>query len=177
MITELRVSGEILRGISANIELHSSNLQIHLHTIKNTTGLVADVNRQRSAVYAMVGKINHILNVIGQKDSKLSGLDVEMRMGDISLQSAYRAYEGAQKHLVAEILRFGEAIDAQWRRIDAVAEMSKGVPQRSKILHWLNCEVKPSLTKANDSAAAIYEEIQLIKPLEKQVIAEMKGFD
>lgn len=177
MITELRVSGEILRGISANIELHSSNLQIHLHTIKNTTGLVADVNRQRTAIKTMVGKINHIMNVLKLNDGKISGLDVDMRMGDISVKSAYRAYESAQKHLKDEILRFGGAIDAQWRRIDAVAEMSKGVPQRSKILHWLNAEVKPSLTKANDAAADIYEKVQLIAPLEQQVIAEMASFD
>ena len=50
MLIELRVSGEILSGIGANIDLHSANLRIHLQTIRNMTGLLDDVNRQRTAI-------------------------------------------------------------------------------------------------------------------------------
>jgi hypothetical protein len=173
MITELRVAGEILRGISANIELHASNLRIHLHSIRNTSGLLSDVNRQRKAIKTMVGKINHIFNLLGKDGEKISGLDVERRHGDISIKDAYMAYDETRKNLIDEVYRFGKAIDDQWVRIDAVAKMARAVGQNRRIQDWLDTEVRPSLMSANESAKLIYENIHGIAPLEEQVVAEL----
>lgn len=175
MLIELRVSGEILRGIGANIDLHSANLRIHLQTIRNVTGLLDDVNRQRTAIKTLVGRVNHILNVLGRhgSDEKIVGLDVERRDGAISIKAAYEAYEDTKGKLTQEVLRFGGVVDAQWKNVDAVDALSKHAPQRRKIARWLDIEVRPALHAANSSAKDVFERIGCLMTIENQLKNEL----
>ncbi len=175
MLIELRISGEILSGIGANIDLHSANLRIHLQTIRNMTGLLDDVNRQRTAIKTLVGRVNHILNVLGRhgSDEKIVGLDVERRDGAISIKAAYEAYEDTKRKLTEEVLRFGGVVDAQWRNVDTVDALSRHAPQRSKIARWLDLEVRPALEAANSSAKDVFERIGCLMTIENQLKNEL----
>jgi len=64
-IMELIVSAATFERFANNINLHASNLNIHLQTIQNTAGLLDSVNRQRVAIKALMGTINHLINVTG----------------------------------------------------------------------------------------------------------------
>ena len=53
-IMELIVSASTFERFANNINLHASNLNIHLQTIQNTAGLLDSVNRQRVAIKALM---------------------------------------------------------------------------------------------------------------------------
>lgn len=91
----------------SNIEIHAANLEIHLHTIRNVTGLVEDVNALRFGLKRTMGTVNHLINLIhnaglGHAD-KLAGIDVERDEGAISIRAAYGAFEKTRGLLSAEV--------------------------------------------------------------------------
>lgn len=91
----------------SNIQIHAANLEIHLHTLRNVTGLVEDVNALRFGLKRTMGTVNHLINLLqnaglGHAD-KLAGIDVEREEGAISIRAAYDAFENTRCLLSREI--------------------------------------------------------------------------
>ncbi len=171
-IMELIVSASTFERFTNNINLHASNLQIHLHTIQNTSGLLDDVNRQRVAIKALMGTVNHLINVTGFTDKvrKLEGLDIDMRPGSISILSAYEAFENTRSLLLSEIDSFGQSIQNQMELIERVRVAARGLPNTSrKVSNWLNESIEPKLIDAKNSAEKLKGELLVIPRLENDL--------
>ncbi|MFZ2168933.1 MAG: hypothetical protein WAW61_04765, partial [Methylococcaceae bacterium] len=80
-VMELVVSSSTFERFSNNINLHAANLQIHLQTIQNMAGLLDNQNHHRVAIKAVMGTLNHLINVsgVGDKVKKIDGLDIDIR--------------------------------------------------------------------------------------------------
>ena len=113
----------------SNIQIHAANLEIHLHTIRNVTGLVEDVNALRFGLKRTMGTVNHLINILqhaglGHAD-KLAGIDVEREQGAISIRAAYDAFDKTRL-LLGEEVRALMALAEQHlhdvRRVQAEAE-------------------------------------------------------
>lgn len=171
-IMELIVSASTFERFTNNINLHASNLQIHLHTIQNTSGLLDDVNRQRVAIKALMGTVNHLINVTGstEKVRKLEGLDIDIRPGSISIHSAYDAFENTRSLLLNEIDSFSKSIQSQMERIEDVRAAARKLPDASrKVSSWLNESVEPKLLDAKRSAEQLKGDLLVIPRLENDL--------
>ncbi|MDP3230727.1 MAG: hypothetical protein Q8N13_22520 [Acidovorax sp.] len=155
---------------ASNIRLHSANLQIHLQTIRNVTGLLDDVNRQRIALKRLMRTVNHLINVQGlrNKVEPIEGVDVEMRRGAISLNSAYQAFEKTQELLRTELLAFGHSNNDL--RIKAQKLLRQASPDQCQ---WLTHVVLPAMSKANEVAKYLYDELRGMPLLERETRAEL----
>jgi hypothetical protein len=155
---------------ASNIRLHSANLQIHLQTIRNVTGLLDDVNRQRLALKRLMRTVNHLINVQGLRSrvEPIEGVDVEMRRGAISLNSAYQAFEKTQELLRTELLAFGHSNNDL--TIKAQTLLKQATPDQRQ---WLTHAVLPAMSKANEAAKNLYDELRDMPHLEKETRAEL----
>lgn len=175
-VMELVVSSSTFERFTNNINLHAANLQIHLQTIQNTAGLLDDVNRQRVAIKALMGTVNHLVNVmnVGDKVKKLEGLDIDMRPGSISILGAYEAFENTRGLLLQEIESFSDAIQEQMVRIESVRSAARRIPDVSrKISSWLSDSVEPKLLDAKKSSDELKGELLVIPRLEANLRREL----
>lgn len=175
-VMELMISAQTFERFTNNINLHAANLQTHLFTIKNTAGLLDDVNRQRVATKALMRTVNHMINVLNIEGSvpKISGIDINIRHGAISIADSYRAFEATKDLLVSEIGAYSTAIDDQLVRADRVRESAKLVPSMSgNVSKWLEKSVEPKLIAAKDAAAEIFGEITMIPRIESTLRREL----
>jgi hypothetical protein len=175
-VMELVVSSSTFERFTNNINLHAANLQIHLQTIQNTAGLLDDVNRQRVAIKALMGTVNHLVNVmnVGDKVKKLEGLDIDMRPGSISILGAYEAFENTRGLLLQEIESFSGAIQEQMTRIESVRSAARHIPDASrKISSWLSDSVEPKLLDAKKSSDELKGELLVIPRLEANLRREL----
>lgn len=176
-IMELIVSASTFERFANNINLHASNLNIHLQTIQNTAGLLDSVNRQRVAIKALMGTINHLINITGSDGvvKKLEGIDIDIRPDSISINNVYKSFEYTRSLLVEEIDSFSKSIQEQMNRIDAVKEVAKSVPDsRHKINQWLSNAVEPKLISAQKQAEKLKSELLIIPRLENKLRHELE---
>lgn len=168
-LMELVVSSATFERFASNLNLHAANLQIHLQTIQNTYGLLDDVNRQRVAVKALMGTVNHLINVLGVTDKvkKLEGLDIDIRPGAVSIYRAYDAFETTRNLLLQEIDSFSDATKEQLNRVEAIRKAARQVPGVStKISAWLEKSVEPKLMDAKNTAIELKGDLSVIPRLE-----------
>jgi hypothetical protein len=177
-IMELIVSASTFERFTNNINLHASNLNIHLQTIQNTAGLLDSVNRQRVAIKALMGTVNHLINVTGSDGTvrKLEGLDIDVRPDSISIHGAYKSFENTRTLLINEIESFSNSIQEQMNRIDAVRAAARNVPaQRAKVNSWLSDSVEPKLLDAKSSAEKLKGELEVFPRLENNLRRELEN--
>jgi hypothetical protein len=177
-IMELIVSASTFERFTNNINLHASNLNIHLQTIQNTAGLLDSVNRQRVAIKALMQTVNHLINVTGSDGTvrKLEGLDIDVRPDSISIYGAYKSFENTRALLISEIDSFSNSIQEQMNRIDAVRAAAKNVPtQRAKVNSWLSDSVEPKLLDAKNSAEKLKGELGVFPRLENNLRRELEN--
>lgn len=176
-VMELIASSSTLERFSNNINLHAANLQIHLQTIQNTEGLLGDVNRQRVAVKALMGTVNHLVNVLklGSKVNKIEGLDIDIRLGSISILGAHEAFENTRILLLREIDSFSEAIQKQLVRVENVRSAAQHMPNISrKINSWLETSVESKLIDAKKHANELKGELLMVQRLEASLRRELE---
>lgn len=177
-IMELIVSASTFERFTNNINLHASNLNIHLQTIQNTAGLLDSVNRQRVAIKALMGTVNHLINVTGSDGTvrKLEGLDIDVRPDSISIYGAYKSFENTRTLLINEIESFSNSIQEQMNRIDSVRAAARNVPgQRAKVNSWLSDSVEPKLLDAKNSADKLKGELLVFPRLETNLRRELEN--
>ncbi len=177
-IMELIVSASTFERFTNNINLHASNLNIHLQTIQNTAGLLDCVNRQRVAIKALMGTVNHLINVTGTDGTvrKLEGLDIDVRPDSISIYGAYKSFENTRTLLINEIESFSNSIQEQMNRIDTVRAAARNVPgQRTKVNSWLSDSVEPKLLDAKNSADKLKGELLVFPRLETNLRRELEN--
>lgn len=176
-VMELLVSSFTFERFSNNINLHAASLQLHLQTIQNTEGLLGDVNRQRVAVKALMGTVNHLVNVLGlgNKVNKIEGLDIDIRLGSISILGAYEAFENALNLLLHDIDSFSKAIQKQLARIENVRSAARHIPNISqKVGPWLEISAGPKLVDAEKHANELKSELLAISHLDAGLRRELK---
>lgn len=175
-VMELMISAQTFERFTNNINLHAANLQTHLYTIKNTAGLLDDVNRQRVAVGALMKTVNHMINVlgIGRDVEKISGIDISVKQGAISIADSYRAFEATKELLVEEIRAYTSSIEDQLTRADRVRQSAKLVPSMSgNVSKWLEKSVEPKLLAAKNAAEDILGEVTTIPRIESTLRREL----
>lgn len=175
-IMELMISAQTFERFTNNINLHAANLQTHLYTIKNTAGLLNDVNRQRVAVKALMKTVNHMINVLKIENDvpKISGIDIDIKEGAISIADSYRAFEATKLLLVAEIDAYTGAIEDQLSRADRVRQSARLVHSMSgNVSKWLERSVEPKLLAAKDAAAEMKADILMIPRIEATLRREL----
>lgn len=177
-VMELVVSASTFERFTNNINLHAANLQIHLQTIQNTAGLLDGVNRQRVAIKALMGTVNHLINVLGVNDKvdKLEGLDIDVRPGSVSIYKAYEAFENTKELLLEEIDSFSEAISDQMERVENVRKAARLIPSSSKKVGlWLSDSVEPKLSDARKIAEELKGDLLVIPKLEANLRRELQN--
>ncbi len=177
-LMELIVSSATFERFASNINLHAANLQIHLQTIQNTSGLLDDVNRQRIAVKALMGTVNHMINVLGITDkvNRIEGLNIDIRPGAISIKRAYEAFEMTRDLLLQEIDSFSNATQEQLDRVEAIRKTARQVHGVSaKISAWLEKSVEPKLMDASKAALELKGELSVIPRLEATLRQELEN--
>lgn len=175
-VMELMISAQTFERFTNNINLHAANLQTHLYTIKNTAGLLDDVNRQRVAIKALMQTVNHMINVLNiERDvPKISGIDINIRQGAISIADSYRAFEATKELLVVEIESFTTSIDDQLARADRVRQSARVVPSMSgTVSKWLEKSVEPKLLAAKKAADELRGEVTMIPRIESTLRREL----
>lgn len=179
-VMELIVSASTIERFSNNINIHAANLQIHLQNIQNIAGVLDDVNRQRTAVKALMGTLNHIINVmnIGDKVDRIEGLDVSRREGRISVYNAYKAYENTKQLLLNEIDSFSGAIRAQLDRVEDVRVATRRIGNANQMIavsSWLENSVEPKLNEAMKEAEILKGDLVVIPRLEATLRRELEA--
>lgn len=175
-VMELIVSSSTFERFTNNINLHVANLQIHLQTIQNTAGLLDSVNRQRVAIKALMGTVNHLINVldVGKQVNKIDGLDIDIRSGSVSIYKAYEAFTSTRKLLLAEIDSFSDAIQDQLGRVENVRKSARNIPSVSKkVSSWLSDSVEPKLLDAKKFADELKGELLVIPGHEANLRREL----
>jgi len=175
-VMELMISAQTFERFTNNINLHAANLQTHLYTIKNTAGLLDDVNRQRVAVKALMQTVNHMINVLRIEAvvPKIAGIDINIKQGAISIADSYRAFEATKDLLIAEIDSYTIAIDDQLERADRVRQSASLVHSMSgSVSKWLEKSVEPKLLAAREAAGEMKAEITMIPRIEATLRREL----
>ncbi len=179
-VMELMISAQTFERFTNNINLHAANLQTHLYTIKNTAGLLDDVNRQRVAVKALMQTVNHMINVLNIENDvqKISGIDINIRQGAISIADSYRAFEATRDLLVAEIDSYSASIEEQLGRADRVRQSARLVPSMSgNVSKWLEHSVEPKLFAAKEAAEELRGDVTMIPRIEATLRRELLKSD
>lgn len=179
-VMELMISAQTFERFTNNINLHAANLQTHLYTIKNTAGLLDDVNRQRVAIKALMQTVNHMINVlnIDGEVQKISGIDINLRQGAISIADSYRAFEATRDLLVSEIDSYSASIGEQLARADRVRQSARLVPSMSgNVSKWLEKTVEPKLFAAKEAADELRGEVTMIPRIEATLRRELLKSD
>lgn len=174
---ELMISAQTVERFTNNIHIHASNLQIHLHTIQNTAGLLDDVNRQRRAVKALMKTVNHLINVTGaaSKVEPIEGVDIDMKKGNISIHGAYIAFENTKDLLLKEVECYKHSLEEQLHRLEDIRVASRKTPKlMKKINNWVTQEIEPSLMHARKEASALEADLVVIPKLELDLQRELK---
>lgn len=148
-IIELIISSQNIERYINNINIHASNLKIHIHTLKNTIGLVNDVNKQRIAIKAIMQKLNHLISISEYKNEipKLSGIDVEKNEESISIFQAYNAFSETKNFLELEIKSYKSYLFSQFDLIES-ANKAACKYNKNHISKWLDESVFPRLDDA-----------------------------
>jgi hypothetical protein len=176
-IMELLVSAQTFERFTNNINLHAANLQIHIHTIQNSAGMLDDINRQRVAIKALMGSFNHLVNVlgVGDKVKKIEGINIDIKPGAVSIHGAYEAFENTRTLLLNEIDSFHTAIGVQLTRVENVRSTAKHIPGiSSKISYWIEKSVEPRLLDAKANAESLKGELSVIPRLEASLRKELE---
>lgn len=171
-VMELIVCAQTFERFTNNVNIHAANLQIHLHTIRNTAGLLDAVNRQRTGIKALMGTVNHLINVLKLNDKvdKIEGIDIDMKQGTISIIDAYKAFEDTRDLLVAELAAYEGAVAQQFERVERVRASALKVDGMSaQVSKWLTGSVEPSLDDARTLARELKSELQMIPRLEAEL--------
>ena len=171
-IMELVVSSSTFERFTNNINIHASNLQIHLQNIHNDSGMLDQLNRHRWALKALMGTVNHLINTTGQTGNvkKLEGIDIDIRPQSVSIKSSYEAFERTRTLLIEEVAQFSDSIDAQLKRIDNVRVAARKIPDSSKkVSDWLSNSVEPSLVSAREAAESLSGELKMVPRLEAEI--------
>lgn len=179
-IMELIVSSSTFERFTNNVSIHASNLQIHLQAIHNTSGIMDQLDRHRRSLKALMGTVNHLINITDQKGSvkKLEGIDVDIKPQSISIKSAYEAFENTRNLLLNEIDQFSASIDMQLKRVESVRAAARKVPNQSKKVNdWLVNSVEPSLIEARNSAAELSGELVVIPKLENNIRRKLEDIE
>lgn len=177
-VMELVVSSATFERFTNNICLHAANLQIHLQAIQNFSGLLHDVNNQRVGVKALIGTVNHLVNVLGVEDKvkKISGLHLDMVPGAISVKGMYDAYENTRVLLLNEIDSFLAAIEDQREKVERVRASARRVPDTGgKVSSWLADAVEPKLLEAKNTATELKGNLLVIPALETMIRRELEA--
>ncbi len=166
-IVELIVSAQTFERFTNNINLHAANLQIHLQSIRNTAGILDGVNRQRVAIKELLRKVNHLMNVVGEEDQKISRIDVDMREGDISIFAAYTAFEHTRNLLLNGIQSFTHSIEDQLDKAEQILVSSISIPGVGEnIDRWLTRDIEGRLQEAKQMAKQLGDDLTKIPRLE-----------
>lgn len=179
-VMELMISAQTFERFTNNINLHAANLQTHLYTIKNTSGLLEDVNRQRVAIKALMQTVNHMINVlkISSDVDQIKGIDINIRQGAISIADSYRAFETTKDLLVAEIDAYACSIDEQLTRVERVRKGARLVPtMTASVSNWLEKSVEPKLISAKEAAEEIKAEIVMVPRIEASLRRQLLNAD
>lgn len=175
-IMELIVSSATFERFANNLNIHASNLQIHLQTIQNTAGLLDDVNRQRTAIKATIRTVNHLINVLGVSDKveKIEGINIEIKPGAISIHNAYKAFESTKILLIDELDMFTSAIKDQLDRVENIRNASRQIPKTGKsVSQWLESSVELRLNDALKTANELKCDLDVIPRLESSLKQEI----
>lgn len=171
-VMELIVCSQTFERFTNNVNIHAANLQIHLHTIKNTAGLLDAVNRQRTGIKALMCTVNHLINVLklNEKVDKIEGIDVDIKQGAISIIDAYKAFEETRDLLIAELTAYEGAVKQQLDRVDRVRVAARKIDGMSaQVSNWLEKSIEPSLIAARNLAKELKAELAMIPRLEAEL--------
>ena len=171
-VMELIVCSQTFERFSNNISIHASNIRIHAQTIKNTAGIVDQMNRQNKAIKALMQTVNHLINVTNSEKivGKVQGIDVERREGAISILDAYKAMEETKELLEDELLSFTHAIDDQLKRVDSVRAAARLVPNLSiQVSAWLDKSIEPLLIARRKEALVLRADFVAMSRIEPEL--------
>jgi hypothetical protein len=161
-VLEIIIGSQTIQRYSNNIQLHQANLGIHIHTIKNTKGLVDDVNRLRVAIKRTMSAVNQLIRAQGphSKIEPIEGIDVEIRQGAISIHDSYQAFEQTKLLLVNEIEGFSKYLDSQFAALNRVRKAAAALPSTPQgLIKWLDEKIEPSLRNTKKGALQIKTEL------------------
>jgi len=184
-VVELITSNQIGNFIN-NLRIHASNLRIHLQTIQNTAGLLDDINRQRTGIKATIGTLNRVLNefknegLLGNVEL-ISGIDLGIKDGSISIRDAYRHFENTRKLIEAEISACLSFIDKQFETVDNLRNYASRVPHMSvQTSNWLENDIVVSLRAFKKDAESLKGQISVIPRMQSEIrryIEEQRDID
>ncbi len=153
-VVQLESSAQIFERFSNNLKLHASNLNIHLQTIRNITGVIDDVNHLRYGLIQVLQRINHIANVINDHLEyncirKIEGVDISLKEGTISLKNECKAFVIARDLLKDEIQSLNKAIEHHQHQIEETKRAASQTPDIGKgVIHYLDNVISPKLKQA-----------------------------
>lgn len=168
-ILELIIAAQHLERFSNNIRIHSANLETHYQTIRNMTGILDDVNHQRVAIKTLLRTVNHLINATGSSNvvEKISGIDVEIKEGSISIHDSYKAFEATRALIIEEIQGYLGYLASQRTAIERVRASAMDIPVVNvKIDQWLNKTVLPAIATAEEGAKSLGSDLTCIKMIE-----------
>lgn len=127
-IMELIISSQTFERFINNIQIHASNLQIHLQTLRNMVGMLRNVDRHRLAIKALMQNFNHLINLVGAKMDRISGIDVNMEPGSISINDSYNAFINTKELILKELDAYLRAIKNQQNSADQIRKEARQIP-------------------------------------------------
>lgn len=175
-VMELIISAQTFERFTNNVSIHASNLNIHLQAIRNQAGMLDAINRQRVGIKALMGTVNHLINVLGVKEKvdKIEGIDIDMRQGAVSIIDSYKAFEETKDLLHQELISYHDAIEQQFARVERVRNAARKVPgMLPQISQWLEKSVEPHLKNAKEMTIDLKCEIEMVPKLEAELRREL----
>ncbi|MEJ5152549.1 hypothetical protein [Comamonas sp. MYb396] len=158
-LLEIVMRMQALARYSSNISIHMANLEIHLQTIRNVSGLLNDVNRQRTAVKVVMRTLNHMINVLGvdSKVPRIQGIDIDSKDGAISIMAAYKAFQKTQDLIRKEVLAFG-AENEDLRKKAVALRLQCNTAQK----FWIDDFVLKRVSYSNEVAKQLFEGLSAV---------------
>lgn len=165
-LTRLRSSAELIDRSMKNVKIHASSLSIHYQNMRNINGLIDDVNDLRHGLKAVIGTMNHMINLQntnneGGKTRKIEGIDIGKKDGAISQVAAYDAFDRTRELLRQEVIELSQLSSKHLRDIDKLkanaAEL--GGELGGTIISFLDREIIPVIKKSESAGLLLKSEV------------------
>ncbi len=179
-VVELIIAAQTFNRFASNIQLHESNLRIHHQTIQNSAGLLDAVNRQRVGIKALMTQVNRVirsLDVAGINSTaceQIKNIDVDPRLGAISIAAAYESFQGARRLLEKEASEYIKMVDQQISHALKIKSLAESVPdKRNPVSNWIDRKVLPGLKQSKSSTEDLLVSIATIPIIEAKEQEEL----
>lgn len=154
-----------------SLAIHAANLSVHLQTISNIAGICDDVDTIRGSLRGAISTINHIGNILERanlgKVRRMSGFNIEMKRGVVSIKQAHDEFEKCRLLLERAALQLKQDIAKHLRDVASVREEFSLEPSYGEsIVYFLDEEIRPQLQVRSDMVKSVLGKIRDIPVLE-----------